>query len=155
MSRRTSREFLPAWCTHILAVIVLDCCLLVLGSESPHVARAESGPVLVTLRNGSSDVAIRCAIYLAHWFSHDLGRLDPGQRTEFAVNIHGRMKLVTLRNDAGADMAVEGIYCNVVGSQGQLATWMSADALRVDNGCVAFVCQPGHYFRCDRIVPDL
>ena len=155
MKRHTEWEFRPTWLTRILAVIVLGPCLLISGVEGPHFARAESGPVLVSVRNGAGELAIRCVVYLAHWFSHDLGHLNPGQRAEFAVSVQERTRLVTLRNDAGADMAVEGIYCNVVGSQGQRTTWISADALRVEAGRVAFVCQAGDYFRCDTMVPDL
>jgi hypothetical protein len=57
----------------------------------------------------------------------------------------------TIKNDAGVDMAVEGIHCTVVGGPRQLADWISADALRDKRGQVEFVCGSGVIFRCHAV----
>ena len=132
----------------ILAALLIVLALVGFGEP---VARAQDSTVLVSLKNVASSGAVRCVVHLAHWFAHDLGPLQPGQRAEFVVRVQRRTKLVTMKNDAGVDMAVEGIHCAVVGGPRQLADWISADALRDKRGQVALACGTGDAFRCHAV----
>ena len=138
----------PGSIGRVLAAILI---VLTLVGFGERVARAQDSTVLVSLKNVASSGAVRCVVHLAHWFAHDLGRLEPGQRAEFVVRVQQRTKLVTIKNDAGVDMAVEGIHCTVVGGPRQLADWISADALRDKRGQVEFVCGSGVIFRCHAV----
>ena len=138
----------PGSIGRVLAAILI---VLTLVGFGERVARAQDSTVLVSLKNVASSGAVRCVVHLAHWFAHDLGRLQPGQRAEFVVRVQRRTKLVTMKNDAGVDMAVEGIHCAVVGGPRQLADWISADALRDKRGQVEFVCGSGVIFRCHAV----
>ena len=138
----------PGSIGRVLAAILI---VLTLVGFGERVARAQDSTVLVSLKNVASSGAVRCVVHLAHWFAHDLGRLQPGQRAEFVVRVQQRTKLVTMKNDAGVDMAVEGIHCAMVGGPRQLADWISADALRDKRGQVEFVCGSGVIFRCHAV----
>ena len=132
----------------ILAAILI---VTVLVGSGNRVALAQDSMVLVSLKNVASSDTVRCIVHLAHWFAHDLGRLEWGQQVEFVVHVQPGTKLVMMKNDAGVDMAVEGIHCAVVASPRQLVHWISADALRDKRGQVEFVCGSGVIFRCHAV----
>ena len=137
-----------------LAVIVFAGFVLAPGGIYKPVAHAQDNMVLVRLKNTTSDAAIRCVIHLAHWFSHDLGRLEPNRETEFFVRVDSETRLVTLKNDAGVDMAVEGIRCSVANSPEQFVDWISADAIRDSARRVEITCSTFDAFRCKATMPN-
>jgi hypothetical protein len=81
-------------------------------------AAAEDGAGLVarplTIANASG-APIACAAAVAHWFSVDLGRADPGGGIKIALLADPATGAVFVLNEKGDRLPVERLWCGFAG----------------------------------------
>lgn len=102
----------------IMAVLIIAIGPVVAAAaeEAPAVVRGTDGlaPVSFEARNETAG-PIACGAAIAHWYSLELGRADPGRSVRTTLWSDPRTGAVFALNDLKDRMPVAGLWCGLAG----------------------------------------
>ncbi|AJY44997.1 hypothetical protein [Martelella endophytica] len=96
-------------------------------------------PVEVSVTNETGD-SLDCRAALAHWYSDELGRMDPGGRLTVTLWHDGETGVLNLMNATDDRMPVEAIWCASEDSRARLDLPMKTGE---EASKLHFSCQTG------------
>tara|TARA_Y100000588_G_C13557388_1_gene628845 strand:- start:9 stop:419 length:411 start_codon:yes stop_codon:yes gene_type:complete len=101
----------------------------------------KSRSLILIVENNSIEKSITCDLYLAHWFSYEIGELNPGHSKKLHMTLHAPGGLLTIKNDKNVDMAISGIHCRSQETGDKfLEHWTAVDKLRTNGEVFTLSC---------------